>query len=69
MRSSNDLQDTACAIHPSIKQAIQDVEQFNPLFARMSGSGASCFAVFDDWNKANVAKQSLSNYVAEIVQI
>lgn len=49
LRSSrNDLQPPAISIQPAIGQVIAALEIGGALFARMSGSGATCFGIFAD---------------------
>ncbi|MGR3814081.1 MAG: 4-(cytidine 5'-diphospho)-2-C-methyl-D-erythritol kinase [Cognatishimia activa] len=42
----NDLEPPACGLAPEISDALSALEATNPLIARMSGSGATCFALF-----------------------
>jgi 4-diphosphocytidyl-2-C-methyl-D-erythritol kinase len=42
----NDLEPIAAAICPAITDIINELERANPAMARMSGSGATCFALF-----------------------
>lgn len=42
----NDLQAPAIGLAPSIGEALAALEATNPLFARMTGSGATCFGIF-----------------------
>ncbi|MFC5584113.1 4-(cytidine 5'-diphospho)-2-C-methyl-D-erythritol kinase [Nitratireductor kimnyeongensis] len=42
----NDLEKPACQIVPQIEEARDALKEANALFARMSGSGATCFGVF-----------------------
>ena len=42
----NDLQPAAISLQPVIADAIQALEQSGAAFARMSGSGATCFGIF-----------------------
>lgn len=44
----NDLETPAIAICPQIAVVLEALRRDDPLLARMSGSGASCFALFDD---------------------
>lgn len=43
----NDLQKPAAALLPVVADLLQMLEQCQPILARMSGSGATCFALFD----------------------
>ena len=55
----NDLEPIAEAICPVITDILSRLSQANPAFARMSGSGATCFALFDDVASLENAKASL----------
>lgn len=44
----NDLEPMAIIICPEIGDILRHLREANPLAARMSGSGATCFALFDD---------------------
>ncbi|WP_298917708.1 4-(cytidine 5'-diphospho)-2-C-methyl-D-erythritol kinase [uncultured Algimonas sp.] len=57
----NDLQETACAVAPVIGEVIAAL-QSRPgcRLARMSGSGATCFGLFDDKPSADAAAAMLA---------
>jgi 4-diphosphocytidyl-2-C-methyl-D-erythritol kinase len=44
--SRNDLQSTAESIEPKITEALELIRSADPMLARMSGSGATCFGVY-----------------------
>ena len=45
---NNDLEDAAISLVPMIKEVLNDLKKTNGCqFARMSGSGATCFGIFD----------------------
>lgn len=44
--SRNDLQSTAESIEPKITEALELIRTADPMLARMSGSGATCFGVY-----------------------
>lgn len=47
LEGRNDLQDAACAIEPAIRGLLSALAATGPQFPpRMSGSGASCFAIY-----------------------
>lgn len=46
-RGRNDLQKPAVALVPILTDLLQMLEECKPVMARMSGSGATCFALFD----------------------
>lgn len=70
----NDLTDAAIAIAPEIKPTLDALEQLPDCrLARLSGSGATCFALFESEAQANTAyvqmTQNHPNLWAEQVQI
>jgi 4-diphosphocytidyl-2-C-methyl-D-erythritol kinase len=44
--SRNDLQSTAEEVEPRITEALGAIREADPMLARMSGSGATCFGVY-----------------------
>lgn len=44
--SRNDLQSAAETIEPKISEALELIRRADPMLARMSGSGATCFGVY-----------------------
>jgi 4-diphosphocytidyl-2-C-methyl-D-erythritol kinase len=48
----NDLEASAIALCPLIGEVLSVLRDTDPLVARMSGSGASCFAVYEDFHHA-----------------
>lgn len=57
----NDLQAPAMAFVPDIATVLSALETQQPLLWRMSGSGATCFALFDSPEAAQLAGQSLKD--------
>ncbi|MCO5063266.1 MAG: 4-(cytidine 5'-diphospho)-2-C-methyl-D-erythritol kinase [Rhizobiaceae bacterium] len=55
--SRNDLQMPAERLAPSIGEALAALEGTNPAFARMSGSGATCFGIYENVAEAERAAQ------------
>jgi 4-diphosphocytidyl-2-C-methyl-D-erythritol kinase len=55
----NDLEDAAHSIEPSIGAAKAALEKADAGFARMSGSGATCFGLFETGNVAKRAAASI----------
>lgn len=53
----NDLQKPAVALVPTLTDVLQSLEEQHPLLARMSGSGATCFALFATLEEAKKAEQ------------
>ncbi len=57
----NDLTAAAIAVAPVIGEALQALQALpGARFARMSGSGATCFALFDDGPTATAAARALA---------
>ncbi len=44
----NDLEDAATTLCPQIAEILAYLRETKPIVARMSGSGATCFALYDD---------------------
>lgn len=55
----NDLQPAAMAVHPAIGQALAALKRADAPFFRMSGSGATCFGLFETGNVAKRAAASI----------
>jgi len=58
--SRNDLEPLAAAICPVISDILQRLSSANPAIVRMSGSGATCFALFDDAASLQTARTILN---------
>jgi len=57
----NDLQPAACLLQPVVSDVLQAVRQLPGCrLSRMSGSGATCFGLFEDADSANAAAKYLS---------
>ncbi len=62
MRRRNDLEAAACELEPSVTQVLGALsEQPGCHLARMSGSGATCFGLFNDASAADRAAQELAS--------
>lgn len=59
-QTRNDLQAPACRVAPVIRQVLQALSHHGAGFARMSGSGATCFGIFDRAATAQAAARALS---------
>jgi 4-diphosphocytidyl-2-C-methyl-D-erythritol kinase len=57
----NDLEASAISICPVIEDVLARLRQTKPLLTRMSGSGASCFALYEDERQASQAANDLGN--------
>ncbi len=55
----NDLEPIAAAICPAIHDILNVLERANPAMVRMSGSGATCFALFAEAKDLEAAKAHL----------
>ena len=57
----NDLQSAACLLQPVVSDVLQAVRQLPGCrLARMSGSGATCFGLFESAAEARMAAEALS---------
>ena len=45
---NNDLEQPAISKAPAIAEILQNLRKFSPICAKMSGSGSSCFGIFDN---------------------
>jgi 4-diphosphocytidyl-2-C-methyl-D-erythritol kinase len=55
----NDLQAPSMAAEPAIGVCLDELRETGPLFARMSGSGATCFGIFGTAVEADKAAETL----------
>lgn len=62
----NDLQKPATALVPILTDVLDLLDQCEPVMARMSGSGATCFALFDSVQTAERAEQRCRTTLGEI---
>jgi len=61
IQGTNDLQDAAMALQPEIKDVIEILSKFSGCqLARMSGSGATCFALFESLAQAKAAQEIIA---------
>lgn len=59
----NDLQPAACQIVPQISEVLAVLEkQLGCRLARMSGSGATCFALFDNFRHMKRSQQNIQKH-------
>lgn len=56
----NDLEGPAIALHPVIADVLAALRAQQPMVARMSGSGATCFALYDNAEDRDAAAQAVS---------
>ncbi|GAB5489530.1 MAG: 4-(cytidine 5'-diphospho)-2-C-methyl-D-erythritol kinase [Parasphingorhabdus sp.] len=62
----NDLQSIAMALSDSIAPLLTAIETTDPLAARMSGSGATCFGIYKNAELALTAEKSLHSSIDKI---
>ena len=60
LNGRNDLQAPAIALCPEIGDVIAMLNGTTPLISRMSGSGATCFALYDDPGQARQAAATIA---------
>ena len=59
---TNDLQDTAIGMAPVIQTVLDQIQtQYRCQLARMSGSGATCFGLFETYAAAQAAAKKISD--------
>ena len=56
----NDLQPPAQQLQPAINDVCQALTEAGAILVRMSGSGATCFGIFDDGERAAATARTLS---------
>ncbi len=56
----NDLEPAAIAQQPVIGEVLRTLSAQNPILVRMSGSGSTCFALYDDPGSAEVMARDLA---------
>ncbi len=56
----NDLEAPASALEPRIGETLALLAETKPLLARMSGSGATCFGLYEDATEAQIAASALA---------
>lgn len=61
IKMRNDLQTSAIELEPVIFDVLATLKDQNPIFARMSGSGATCFAVFENAQTATSVKEYIAD--------
>ena len=60
MTGRNDLESPAISLCPQIAGVLEALHGTSPWLARMSGSGATCFALYDDVSARDHAARSIS---------
>ena len=59
-KARNDLEDGARALVPAIGQIVGALKATHPWLARMSGSGASCFALYESGEARDAAAAEIA---------
>ncbi len=62
----NDLQKPAVALVPILTEILHRLDECAPVMARMSGSGATCFGLFDSREAAEKAEQHCRSALGDI---
>lgn len=57
----NDLEPAAIGLCPAVAEVLRELRDTQPWFARMSGSGATCFGLFEDDDRLAEARERLAN--------
>ena len=60
LQGHNDLEASAVTICPAIADVLAALRRTGPFLARMSGSGATCFALYDSEAELNKAAENLA---------
>ncbi|MCB5424639.1 4-(cytidine 5'-diphospho)-2-C-methyl-D-erythritol kinase [Altererythrobacter sp. CC-YST694] len=60
LEGRNDLEAPAISLCPEIADVLRDLEATGPWLSRMSGSGATCFALFDSPEALHAASERLA---------
>lgn len=58
-QARNDMQRSAVSLFPQIQDVIEALQSMHPVITRMSGSGATCFAIFANKEDRDNAKQTI----------
>ncbi len=70
---SNDLTKPAISIVSEIQEILETLEENNATCAKMSGSGATCFGIFENETDLNLAykkiKNKFPNYFVEVTEV
>ncbi len=61
LHGRNDLEEPAIALCPAIADVLVALRGTSPFLARMSGSGATCFALFDDAGQRDRAAEAIES--------
>lgn len=60
LNGRNDLEEPAISICPPIAEVLRELGDTSPMLARMSGSGATCFALYEDTELRDAAERAIA---------
>ena len=60
LQGRNDLEAPAIVICPEVGDVLDALRRTRPIFSRMSGSGATCFALYESVQTRNVAQSAMN---------
>ncbi len=60
-KGRNDLEASAIAISPGISNVLSALQATRPIYSRMSGSGATCFALYETIDARDAARNEMDN--------
>jgi len=60
LQGRNDLEAPAISICPPIAEVLRELGDTSPMLARMSGSGATCFALYEDVELRDAAERQIA---------
>jgi 4-diphosphocytidyl-2-C-methyl-D-erythritol kinase len=61
-KAKNDLEPSVSGLYPNIKRVLEKLRSQNCLYAGLSGSGATCFAVFESSEERQKTAKDLSGF-------
>lgn len=65
-QQNNDLTEAALQITPEIQEVLNLLSSTNPAISRMSGSGATCFAVYNSNKELYLAKKNIEEHIRKV---
>lgn len=63
--AKNDLEPCVTELYPTIKRVLEKLRSQNCLYAGLSGSGATCFAIFDSFEERKKTTKDLIGFFRE----
>jgi 4-diphosphocytidyl-2-C-methyl-D-erythritol kinase len=61
----NDLENAAALLNPQLEEILKELKSLDGLYSGMSGSGSTCFAMFNSKNEAEKKIKGLSSFCRE----